>query len=264
MACGTTSPPVTKRLHTSTTVEQVEPFSSWQPAVGLDKVKMVVKRRSVNLAGTSPVLTLKPVYRIALVRPDDAGAWNAITGQSGWTTADNNTGTIDISAYTAGQAWIQWGIAYTVSGSGTLDAQADVEVTISTVSCGRSVGTRSQELNTFNTTSNTHQAITGWIPVIDVEKVIAFFIITNIANNFRCQLSYRTAETSTQSTSAWALLEGASYRTSNGETSTGEITMSLTGTSYMWVQFGIAFGQSTAIAAPGTASVTTSVSVRRA
>ena len=61
MACGTTSPPVTKLLHTSTTVEQFEPFSSWQPAVGLDKVKMVVKRRSVNLAGTSPVLTLKPV-----------------------------------------------------------------------------------------------------------------------------------------------------------------------------------------------------------
>lgn len=39
MACGTTSSPVTKRLHTSTTVEQVEPFSSWQPAVGCQPQK---------------------------------------------------------------------------------------------------------------------------------------------------------------------------------------------------------------------------------
>lgn len=261
MACGRTSQPVTKRLHVSNLVEQFEPFSDWGPATGVDSARMVIKRKSVTSAGTAPVLTIKPAYRIALVRPDNPGAWTVIAGFSYTGAGENLAAGIDASAFTAGQAWIQWGISYTLSGDAPTDAQADVEVTISLTSCGSSVGTRTQELTTFNTTANTFGAITGWIPAIDVAKVVAFFIITNIQNNFRCQLCYRTAETNIQSTSAWGLLESTNYRTTNDETSTTELTMSLS--SVMYVQFGIAYGQSSAGAAPATASVTTSVSVRR-
>lgn len=116
-------------------------------------------------------------------------------------------------------------------------------------------------LNTFNTTTNTNVAVTGWMAALGVDAVVAFFIITGLANNLRCQLCYRTAATSTQIPGAWTLLEGANYRIADGESSTTQLTMSLTGV--MFVQFGIAYSQSSAGAAPGTASVTTTVWTRR-
>ena len=101
----------------------------------------------------------------------------------------------------------------------------------------------------------------GWVPAIDADKVLAAFVISGLLNNFRCQLAYRTATTSIQSPSAWTLLEGAAYRTTNDETTTGEIVLSIGG--QMFVQFGIAYSQSTAGAAPGQATVSTTVAVRR-
>ncbi|MBM4367604.1 MAG: hypothetical protein FJ102_15440 [Deltaproteobacteria bacterium] len=143
-------------MRTTVTAEQFEPVTDWMPATGLTDVKMVIKRKSVQLTGTAPTFNVKPA--------------------------------------------------------------------------------------------------------IDVSKVNAAFVIAGISGNFQCQLAVRAAATSIQSPSSWSKLEGASYRTANGETTTGELTV--TAGSDMFVQFGVAFCQSTAGAAPGQATVSTAVAVR--
>jgi hypothetical protein len=259
--CAQTLPTFKARVHATNIIEQFLETGGFQPGVGLDKIRIVVKRKSVSTAGTAPTFTFKPAYRLALVRPDNPGSWSAIAGQSGWTGSGEGFADIDVSSLTTGQAGIQFGISYQLSGTSPTDGQADLEVTISYISCGTNVGTVTQELNTFNTTTNTNVAITGWLPTLGVDYVVAFFMIAGLANNLRLQLCYRTATTSFQAAGAWTLLEGASYRTADGETSTTQLSMSLT--TVMWVQFGIAYSQSSAGAAPGTATVTTTTWVRK-
>ena len=96
-------------------------------------------------------------------------------------------------------------------------------------------------------------------PIFDADKVVAAFAISDIANNFNCQLAYRTAATSIQITSAWSLI--GTVKTANGEPQPAEIALSLG--NQMFVQFGLAFNQSTAGAAPGQATVSTAVAVRK-
>lgn len=259
--CSDTSSPVTKRMQASNPVEQFVPFTNFRPAVGLDAVRAKITRKSVTTAGSAPTLTFKLAYRIAEIRPDNPGSWQTIAGFS-VTGAGEDMVDVNCASITAGNQWVQWGISMTLGGTTPIDGQADVELVISSQTCGSSAGTRSQELNTFNTQTNTFVAITGWLPTLGVDKVVAFFIISGLANSLRLQLAYRKATTSTQSPGAWALLEGAAYRTGDGETSTGEIG-SLGLTTSMYVQFGIAYSQVTAANTPGTASVTTTVWTRR-
>jgi hypothetical protein len=239
-----------------------EPFTDWMPAIGLDAAKMVIKRKSVAVTGTAPTFNVKPAIQVAVVRPDNPDDWAAISGQSAYTGAgESNTGVMTISGTTGGKMFVRFGVSYYLGGTAPTSGQADVEVVLSYKQCGEIVGSMTQDLQAFNTTTNSFVAVTGWVPAIDADKVVAAFVITALVNNFRCQLAYRTASTSTQSPSAWALLEGASYRTTDGETSTGEISLSIT--SEMYVQFGVAFSQSSAGAAPGQAAVSTAVAVRR-
>jgi hypothetical protein len=262
MACGKTGRPTTKRLKTSTTTEQFEPFTDWMPGVGLDTVKMVIKRKSVQLAGTAPTYNVKPAIQVALVRPDNPDDWVVITGVGPYGgPGESNTGEMSVAATTAGKFFVRLGVSYYLGGTAPTNGQADVEVQVSYVSCGSIVGSMSQDLQAFNTTTDSHVAITGWIPAIDADKVVAAFVISNLVNNFRCLLAYRKATTSIQVPSVWASLEGSTYRTGNNETTTGEITLAVG--AEMFVQFGLAFSQGTAGQAPGEASVSTSVAVRK-
>jgi hypothetical protein len=262
MGCGKTGPPTTKRLRTTQTAGQFEPYTDWIPAVGLDKVKMVIKRKSVQLAGTAPTFNVKPAIQIALVRPDNPDDWAVIGNPNPFTGGgEDNTGVLDVSATTAGKFFVRFGVQYYLGGTSPTDGQADVEVQVSYVSCGSIVGTMTQELQAFNTTTDSFVAITGWVPAMDAEKAVAAFVISDLANNFRTLLVYRKAATSIQTPSGWTSLEGTTYRTANGETTTGEVTLTV-GTD-MFVQFGVAFSQSSAGSAPGRATVSTSVAVRR-
>lgn len=262
MGCGKTGQPTTKRLRTTVTTGQFEPYTDWIPGVGLDEVKMVIKRKSVQLAGTAPTFNVKPAIQVALVRPDNPDDWALIGNPSPFVGAgENNTGVLDVSATTAGKFFVRFGVQYYLGGTAPTDGQADVEVQVSYASCGSIVGTMTQELQAFNTTTDSYVAVTGWVPAIDADKAVAAFVISDIANNFRTLLAYRKAATSIQSPSGWTSLEGSTYRNGNGETTTGEVTLSA-GTD-MFVQFGVAFSQSSAGAAPGRATVSTSVAVRR-
>lgn len=102
----------------------------------------------------------------------------------------------------------------------------------------------------------------GWIPAIDVDKVNAAFVSSGISGDFRCQLAYRLAATNIQTPGTWNKLEGSTYRTTNGESTTTELTVPAG--SDMFVQFGVAYGQVTASSSPpGQATVSTAVAVRR-
>ena len=262
MACGKTNKGITKHLVTTALVEAFKPFGEWEPAPGLDKYKMVIKRKSVQLAGTAPTFNIKPALQVALVRTDNPSDWAVIAGLGPYVgVGESNTEVIDVSSLTAGRFFVRPGISYYLGGTAPTHGQADVEVQVSSVQCGSIIATMTQDLQAFNTITDAFAVCSGWVPAIDADKVLAAFVISGLLNNFRCQLAYRTATTSIQSPSAWALLEGAAYRTANGETTTGEIVLSIGG--QMFVQFGIAYSQSTAGAAPGQATVSTTVAVRR-
>lgn len=264
MSCAKINRGVTKRLKTSSTSdEQFEPFTDWIPAIGVDNVQLVIKRKSVQLEGTAPTWNVQPAIQVALVRPDNPDAWAVFTGTgSPYVGAgESQTDVQSIAGTTGGKMFVRFGVNYYLGGTSPTYGEADVEVVTAYTQCGHLVGAMTQELQVFNTTTDSYVAITGWLPAIEAQKVVAAFVISGLLGNFRCQLAYRTAIASIQVPSSWALLEGAVYRTANGETTTGEITLSIT--SKMYVQFGIAFSQSTAGSAPGQATVSTSVAVRR-
>lgn len=262
MGCSRTGPATIRRLKTTVTTEIFEPYTDWIPATGVTDVKMVVKRKSVQLAGSAPTFNVKPAIQVAMVRPDNPTDWAVIGNPSPFVGAgESNTTVMDVSSITSGQMFVRFGVSYYLGGTAPTNGQADVDVQVSYVSCGSIVGTVTQELQAFNTTTDSYVAITGWIPSMEADIVVAAFVLSGISNNFRCLLAYRTATTSIQAPSNWASLEGSSYRTTNNETSSGEISLSIGGE--MFVQFGIAFSQSSAGAAPGQCTVSTAVAVRR-
>ena len=260
MGCGKTDKAITKRLVTTTTDAVFEPFTDWKMGIGIDNVRMVIKRKNVQVAGGAPVMNFKPGIQVALIRPDEPGAWAALSGVGPYLGAgEDNTTEQAIATITAAHFWVRWGVVYYLSGTTPTSGQADVEVQCSYTSCGSMVGSMTQELHVFNTGSLSFVAITGMIPAVDVDKVVAAFIISNLQNTFNCQLCYGYGTTNTQGLSAWNTI-GAT-QTSNGETCTTELTLALTG--QMFVQFGLAFNQGTPGAAPGQATVSTAVAVRK-
>jgi hypothetical protein len=262
MGCAKTGKNVTKRLSTLTTEPIFEPFSDWMPAIGVDNVKMVIKRRAVSLTGTAPVFNVKPAIQVALVRTDYPDAWANIGALGPYTGAGEDcTSTQDISDSTGGKFFVRFGVSYYLSGTSPLTGQADVDVTVSYTQCGSVVASMTQELQAFNTTSDSFKAITGWISALDADAVVAAFVASNVANNFRWKLFYRTATTSIQTPGAWNSLE-ASYRSTNQEDTTGEVSLSIGAA--MYVQFGVGFSQSTAGSAPGQITLSSAVAVRRA
>ncbi len=266
MPCGSMLRPVTRRLVVFATAEQFEPFTDWLPAVGMDKVRLTIKRKNVQTAGggspTPVALNLKPAMQVALARPDNAGNYSLISGLGPYVGAgESNTAEQDISAATAGQMFVRFGVAAYLSGSNPVSGQADVEVQVAPVSCGRAIASVTGEYLVYNTTSDSIVSLTEWIPAVDVEKVAAVFIVSDIANAFECTLVYRTAETNIHNPGSWQAFAGLNPVSSVGETGTGELALSAG--SKMFVQVGLAYRQSSAGSAPGRATLTTIIAVRR-
>ena len=265
MACARTDAPVSQHVHVTNSAGSFYAVTGWMPATGLDKVKMVLKRKSVQLAGVSPTFSVRPAMQVAVVRTDNPSDWAVITGSSTYSGAgEDNTGVLDVSADTEDVMFVRFGFTAFLGGTTPTNGQADVEVQTSVVSCGRLVGAWTQELNVYNTTSNAWVAVTGWIPAVEADKVLAAFVLTGVAGDFRCLFGYRSAATNTQLvTTGWTSLEGTTYRTTAGESNTTLLTLpSLAGD--MFVQFGVAYSQSSAgLAPPGQATVSVATAVRR-
>ena len=261
MSCGKTNKPVSKRLRTPNTVEQFEPFTGWMLATGTDTAKQVIKRKSVQLAGTAPTLAFKAAMQLAEVRTDNPGTWALIAGYGTFAGAgESNTGVMTLGATLEGSLWVRFGLSYTLGGTAPTDGQADVEVQTSVASCGRVVASATQQLVTFNTTANSYATVTGWIPTIDANQVVAGFVVSDLAGNFRCRLAVRYATTSIEDPGTWNLME-TTCREANGEETTDELTV--VGGDHMFCQFAVAYSQSTAGTPPGKATVSTTIAVRR-
>ena len=231
------------------------------PALGTDKIMAVLKRYAVTTTGGTPHINFKLSIQTADVRTDKPDAWTDL-GSAYQDGGEDNTDVIDVSATTVGKMWYRLGVAYYLSGGTPSSGDAELELTTASVSCGTVLGTRTSDLVTFNTTVDAFTAVTDWALVTDSDKVCAGFTLSAVQGNFQCKLVYRTASTSTQIPGAWTAISGLStYLNANGESSTGEKTLTLGAT--MYVQFGLAYSQSSSGSTPGAATVTTTVAVRR-
>lgn len=261
MACGRTESPVSFRVHVTNNVAVFYPVTGWISATGVDKVKFALKRMAVQLAGISPTFNVKVAVQVAQIRTDNPGNWQEIAGVGPYTGAGEDcTGEIDVSATTEDQLYVRFGVSCYLGGTTPTNGQADMEVQVSYVSCGGIVGTFTQELQVYNTVTDTYTAVTGWIPAVDAAKVIAAFLLSGRSGNFECVLAYRAASTRTSAPDAWSKLE-ATYHSSD-ESTTTLLDLSITGK--MFVQFGIAYRQSAASSTTGQATVSVVTAVRRA
>jgi hypothetical protein len=99
-----------------------------------------------------------------------------------------------------------------------------------------------------------------WLPALDVEFLKAALVVTGLIGNFRCRLTYRTAETSPEVPGAWTTDFGTEY-SADGEYPLSDTQLAnLSGV--MWVQIGLEVYLSTG-SALGHANVNVALSGRR-
>ena len=252
MACGTSSAPSEQHLSTMSGTTDYAWFTSWRPATGLDFVSAVMRIKNLtgNFQGRLAIQT-------ADTRTDNPNAPTLL--EAGYTnTQDHSTGVLNVASHTAVPMFARFGVAYNLSGGGSLGA-ADVSLELSWVACGQMAGGGTYVIQSPNTTSH-YVAVTPWIPCLHAELVKAALIVTATLGNFRCQLAYRTAATRKEFPSAWSSnWENNAWHGGNGEYTTGELPPTL-GTN-MWVQIGIEHQLSSG--SDGEAIVSVAVGVRR-
>jgi hypothetical protein len=227
-------------------------FTPFVPCIGVDAIIAVWKQRNAgaNFRGV-------PVYQCAAVRMDKPGAVQSLTGvnaQAG--NGEWPTGSVTISSVTVNNFFIRFGMEFDVS-SGTAPQEADVTLQIAYDQCGRVLGSRSLDLSTV-TLSDASIPITGWVPAIHANAVMAAVIAKSLSGNVQYRLTYRTASTSIEDASAWSTTFD-SYRTTAEWNSTTGLTLSL-GTN-MWVQFGIQYSNS-AVPSLGQATIDVVTGIR--
>ena len=110
---------------------------------------------------------------------------------------------------------------------------------------------------TSSVTADAMIAITGWIPAVWAQKVMAAIIVASASSNFRCRLRYRTAESSQAAPDAWA--DTADTNQSGNQERVATDNNFAPG-SKQWVQFGLAYSSSSGTS---VGDVMISVGVRR-
>lgn len=251
MSCGTVSPETQEHVATYTTTNDYHWFTGWMPACALLYVMATLKVK--NVTGN---FQCQLVLQTAATRTDNPDTPNLIdTLRTG--AGEYCSGVEDISQYTDDKFFVRFGIAYNLSSGSALGA-ADVAFQISTVSCGKVVGAQTLYLAS-STTSDAGVAITGWIPRIIADKLMAAIVFRSKSGNFQWKFAKRGAGTSIQNPGGWVALSGeTSYRTTEGETNSGELTVG--DPDEMWVQFGVIYSSSSGA---GSASLDLALAVRR-
>lgn len=101
----------------------------------------------------------------------------------GWTSWGESTGCaaeLNVSAITADEAWVHWGIGFSMNTGGTAPGSAEVTLTVAGASKGMMIGTWSGHL-TSSTTSDTNIPVTGWVPAIWAQTVFAALLVPSAA-----------------------------------------------------------------------------------
>jgi hypothetical protein len=251
MTCGSTTGYTEKQLNAGTSAPAIEWFTGWTSCIGLDKIMPVILGR----ACTSPYFEVQLVQQVALVRTDNPST-PVLKGTLQTPTSGSfsyGPGVLDISADTAGAAYVRWGISYTFT-TGQGPASGNVGMEIAYTRCGEMAGAGTWQLTT-TTTAVQYLAVTEFLPSLLVDKVKLAGICSSLTGNLQWRLVYRTAATSKASPGAWANVDANTYGAA--EVNTGDVALSLSPN--MRVQFGIGYflssagsGQATLAAAIGT------------
>lgn len=258
MAVGWQSETATVNAHTSGTGLVFVPILDWAAAIGLDTLQAAIIVTAMYTASGNTKAQL--AVQTASVRTDNPDAWAvvSVTG-GGLSVVGQNHGasaSLDVSGLTAAKAWVRWGVAFSMDSGGTAPGSADVTLTVAGVVLGEMIGGWRGQL-TSSVTSDANIAITGWVPAIWAQKVMAALLVTSADANFRCRLRYRTAESSQSAPGSWTNT-GDSNQSGNQERVAVDNALSLG--SNLWVQFGLAYSSSSGTS---SADVMVSVGVRR-
>ncbi len=226
-------------------------FTGWRVCIGLANVDSVLKRRAVTGNFQS-----RPTIQFAPTRTDNPDAPTLLDSQMR-AGAGEAYSTDDVTSAGASKFFYRLGVAYSLS-SGT-GGRADVDASFVDDKCGGPIGNYAGELTTLSDTTDVI-AITAWMPARLAAKIKAALNCVDLTGNFRYRLVYRTAATSTEAPDAWDTAFDT-WRSAAGEANTGELTPTIT--NKMWIQFGIAYGNSSG-SALGRASVYAMLAGRKA
>jgi hypothetical protein len=245
-------PPRTERLSSWGATAVATPFTEWIPCVAIDTIQVAMIMAALATAGTGAVAQL--AYQTATVRVDNPDAWASIPGGLSLSSAMGNaSGSITISGVTAGKTWIRFGILF--SASGTAPAAADVSLALSYVDLGGMLGSWRGPL-TATVANDSFMAVTGWVPALLAQQVMAAVQVAAATAGFQHKLVYRLATYSQNLAGSWVAAEANVG--GNCERNTGRLPLTLGAN--MWIQLGIAWSTSGATA---TADVAISIGARR-
>jgi hypothetical protein len=213
------------------------PYTNWMPAVGIDKVNAILRRKSTTISTGS--FRCQLAMQCAGVRTNNPSAW-AVIGADFGDDGDDCTTYQTVSGTTAGKFFVRFGVACWCS---TLPAtgSSSVGMQIAFDACGKIVGSRTFQA-VVRSPDYVTQPVTRWIPATNVEKVKAAMIVSGAStNNLKTILAFRTATATVETPSAWTNI--GSEQQNSIEHGTGEIDLT-TGFSpalstLMWIQFGI-------------------------
>ena len=224
------------------------------PAIGLDKVRAVLKARSVT--GN---FRCQLAIQTADARTDVPGDWVRAKESADEYLTGAGEKAVDVSMIwkTSSTFFARFGVLYNYTGSPAV-TEADLSLQLAFDACGSVVDSRTQVIQTPDATNVQYTPVSGWIPAIHADKVKAAFLLSGVQGTVTYRLAYQTAATSQQVTNAWTLLEGGP--SSALERCLADTTLSLP-TTDMWVRFAVA--HILASGSNGGATLSTAIAVRR-
>jgi len=226
--------------------------------MGMDMAQSTIK--VANITGN---LQVTPFVQFAEVRPDKPRAPGGIPSVTPTVISTNSENIVPASDYAmaaaaAGNTYARFGVGCKVS-SGSLGT-ADVAFQLSFLQLGMLLTPWSGHLVATSTTT-IFIPIAAWMPALNVKAFEATIVMSDITGLCAVDLVYRTAAKSTEDPDAWSAGILTAALTANGETNSGERTVSLTGK--MWVQPGLMY-KLTSGTTPGQVDISVLLGVRQA
>ena len=229
-------------------------WGPWMPCIAMDLAQATMK-----VANCANAVQVAGAMQLAVARTDKPAAPSAPIGTVRSTDNEYFISPADfaVAAAIPGYCWIRFGVAAKVS-TGPNQGRADVAFQQSYLQLGKLLPPWTGSLVATDATK-LYQATSGWMPAINLSKFVATITIGDIAGGLIIDFAFRTAATDPSNPDSWTTGLLALTLTANGETTSLERTLSITGK--MWVQFGLCYYTAGGV---GRADVTSLVGLRQA
>lgn len=234
------------------------PLEDWGPAIGLDRAQASLIGAAMAIGSGNTALQL--AVQTATVRTEAPDPWAVVTANSGLTVNGNGraaSAVMDIASLTAGKAFLRWGVALSLSSGATGPGSIDATLAVAGFSLGQMIGSWRGELSAA-VQNDAVIAVTGFVPALWAQAVMAAFNVTSASSTFRCRLVYRVAAVSPELAGPWTDITNETNQGGEVERNTGNLALSLG--SNLLVQFGVAYSSASGAS---VGDVAVSVGVRR-